>query len=444
MALLDNILRPFGLATARNVQQATAELVELRSTLSNPEQWLSDWFTGGISGSGVAVNEQTALSLSAVYACCRIRSAAVASLSLGLFRRLDNGDIEEVTDLPEYTVVCEEPHSLYTRYTFDSTTMLHESLHGNSYSHITYGRSGRVSKIKILNRECVTPFLKDDTLWYRYMDEYGQQHIYADWEILHFKNFSTDGIIGKSPIQVCRETFGQPISAMKYTSSMYNNGGYVKGVVEAQKPLNKQQLQDLRANFISVLRDYESTSGIAILGDGMTYKQMSMSPKDMEYIAAAKLSVADISRIYGIPLHMLSEMDKASFSNIEHQSIEYVMHSIRPIVKNREAELNRRILRSSDKGKLFFRYNLDSMMRGDSAARGAYVVQMLQNGVYNIDDARKLDNMNQLPNGIGKAHYRPLNMVEVGKEPDPALLNNDPAATGVQNTDGNGVPQAAE
>lgn len=137
---------------------------------------------------------------------------------------------------------------------------------------------------------------------------------------------------------------------------------------------------------------------------------------------------------------MVAEMDRATFSNIEHQSIELVMHTIRPIVKNRESELNRRILRKSDKKNLFYRYNIDSLLRGDSAARAAFYTSMLDRGVFNIDEVRQLENWNNLPDDLGKAHYRPLNMVEIGKDPDPALLNNDPAATGQQNTD-NGTPQ---
>jgi phage portal protein BeeE len=136
-------------------------------------------------------------------------------------------------------------------------------------------------------------------------------------------------------------------------------------------------------------------------------------------------------------------MSNSTYSNIEQQAIEFVQNLIRPKVKLRETEMNRRLLRQSDKGTYFYRYNLDSLLRGDTEARGNYLVKMLQNGVYNIDEARALDNMNQLPDGLGKAHYRPLNMIEVGTKPDQESLNNDPATTGANDTEEDDTPQAS-
>jgi HK97 family phage portal protein len=221
---------------------------------------------------------------------------------------------------------------------------------------------------------------------------------------------------------------------------MYKNGGYAKGIIESEAALKTEQIAELRRSFLSVLQDYKNTAAIPVLGGGMKYRQISMSPKDAEYIAASKMSVLDICRIYGVPPHLIAEMTNSTYSNIEQQAIEFVQNLVRPKVKLRETEMNRRILRQSDKGKYFYRYNLDSLLRGDTAARGEYLVKMLQNGVYNIDEARALDNLNQLPNGLGKAHYRPLNMVEVGVTPEPTTQNNDPVATGANDTD-NGIPQ---
>lgn len=447
MGVISNILGKVGYLPAQEVRQSLqtmqAEVTELRSNLTNPEQWLSDFFTGGMTA-GVAVNKETALTISAVYACNRILSSSIASLSLGLYRQLPNGDIEPVTDIPEYDIVCSEPNSLYNKYTFDSTTMFHEGLHGNAYTKLYFGRGGRIAKMEIMKPDCVQIYYNEGSLYYIYDNPYSnKRETLADWEVLHFKGISDDGLIGKSPLQVAKSTFAMGIASNKYAESMYKNGGYMKGVVTGPDKLKSEQITELRRSFMSVMQDYENTASVAVLGGGMDYKQISLSPRDVEFIAASKLTVHDVCRYYGIPPHMVAEMDRATFSNIEHQSIELVMHTLRPIVKKREGELNRRILRKSDKATLFYRYNIDSLLRGDSAARASFITSMLQNGVFNIDEARKFENMNQLPEGIGKAHYRPLNMVEVGKEPDPTLLNNDPAVNGQQNTD-NGTPQAAK
>lgn len=437
MGIIQTIANRFGYAPIPQKSE-----IEERSTLQNPEQWFLDWIGGGNQSlSGVKVTSDSMLSISAVYACCRIRSNTIASLHLGLYEKLSNGDIVEVTDTPEYIIPCLEPNDLYSRFTFDSTSEYHLSINGNSYARLYFGRFGRISKMELLPNGA-TPFLKDGKLFYQYTDIYGKTHVVYDWEMLHLKNFSEDGLVGKSPLQVARETFGMSIAANQYAANMYKNGGYAKGVIESPHQLKTEQIAELRRSFMSVLQDYQNTSGIPVLGHGMTYKQISMSPKDAEYIAASKMSVLDICRIYGVPPHLVAEMSSSTYSNIEQQAIEFVQNLIRPAVKLRETEMNRRILRQSDKGRFFYRYNLDSLLRGDTAARGEYLVKMLQNGVYNIDEARAFDNMNQLPNGLGKAHYRPLNMVEVGVTPEPTTQNNDPLATGANDTD-NGTPQAA-
>lgn len=436
MGVLDKVLQKIGYVPAVSLGNQ-----EQRSTLSNPDPWLYDLFTGGGLSSGVPVTQETMLSISAVYACCRIISQTVASLPLELYERLPDGDIRLVTDVPEYDVVCVEPHPLYSRYTFDSTSEFHLGLVGNSYNRLYFDRNGRIRRMEILPNN-TRPYLKDGELFYSYSDASGRTVVLSDWEVIHFKNISTDGLIGKSPLTVARETFGMGIAANKYAASLYKNGGYMKGVVEKEGRLTEQQLAEVRTSFMRVMQDYENTAGVAILADGMKYKQMSMSPKDAEFIAASKMTVLDVCRYYGVQPHLVAELSNATFSNIEHQSSEFVRDCIRPKVKMRESELNRRILRKSDRGRLFYRYNLDSLLRGDTLARGQFITQMLNNGVFSIDEARALENMNKLPDGLGTAHYRPLNMVEIGKEPDPALLNNDPAATGQQSTD-NGTPQAA-
>ena len=446
MALLDNILRPFGLISAGTAQKAQDEVTELRnltSGLQNPAQWFTEWM-GGPTSAGVHVNAETAMRVSALYACVRILSTTVGSLSLSLYRRLPNGDIEEATDLPEYDIVCSEPNPLYSSYTWNSTTMEHESLNGNSYTRLFFGRGGRISKMEILHPNYTTPFLHNGGLFYRTTGLDGNQIVLADYEVLHFKNISDDGLIGRSPISVGADTLGQAIAQQKYASNAYKNGGGLRGLLQGDEHLNAKQVEAMRQSVMTVMQDYERTASIGILGGGFKWQQVGMSPRDAEYIAASKLSVLDICRIFGVPPHMVAEMDKATFSNIEHQSIELVTHTVRPIVKSREQEMNRRILRKSDKGTLFFRYNLDSLLRGDSKARAEYISKMLSWGVYNIDEARALDNMNQLPDGLGKKHYIPANMLEVGKAPDYSQLdNNIPVPAGQPDT-GDGIPQAGQ
>lgn len=439
MGLFNNFLRIFG-------GNSAGAQVETRSTLSNPEQWFIDWATGGAgnNSAGVAVTENTALTVSAVYACCALRAKTIASLHLGLYETLGNGDVREVTDAPEYYTICDEPSDLYSSYTWRSTSEYHQSLLGNSYSKISFDKNGRVRRLTLIDPQHVTPFFYNDRLWYDVTHNHtGRRETLAASEVLHIKNMSSDGLVGKSQLTVARQTIGQAIAAEKLAATLYKNGGLIKGVLEHPGKLKADQIAELRGSIRSIIQDYENTSGIAVLQDGMKFSPISMTPKDAEWIASHSLSVRDIARFYGIPPHMIGDLERATFSNIEQQSIEFVQHVVRPQVKNWEAELNRRILRPSDRGRFFFRFNLDSLLRGDTAARATFYTQMFQIGALSPDDIRRSENLNAIPDGLGGDYYRPMNMIELGAEPTPDPTT-DPATPQTDTNDDTGTPQAAK
>jgi len=226
--------------------------------------------------------------------------------------------------------------------------------------------------------------------------------------VLHLKNFSEDGLVGKSPLSAARDTIGMAISSNKYASAMYENGGGLKGIVTSQQMLNDKQVQAIREGMLTVMRDYKRTGSIGVLQGGAAFQQVAISPKDAQFIESAKLTIQDVARFYGVPLHLIGDLERSTNNNIEHQSIEFLQHTIRPIVKNWESELNRRAIRKYDKGTRYFRFNLDSLLRGDSASRATYFQTMLNNGVYSINEVRALDNLNPVEGG--DTHHIQVNM----------------------------------
>lgn len=382
---------------------------EKRSSIQNPEQWFLDWINGGASVAGQRVTPETALKVSAVYAACNLLSRTMGSLSLGFFEKTKDGGSIEISDTTEAITLTAEPHPFYNDYDFRSTAMLHLCLRGNHYSRLYFDRAGRVNKIEMLNPDSVYPFIYKDKLYYNSVKD-GKEQILMPGEVLHFKNFSDDGIMGKSPIAYARETIGMSLAASEYASVMYENGGGLRGVVEYPSMLKDGQVDELRKHFINVMKNYKDTGSVGVLQNGAKFTQLALSPKDAQFIENAKFTVADVARFYGVPLHLIGDLERSTNNNIEHQGIEYVMHSIRPIVKSWEAEINRKCIRSIDKGRNFFRFNLDSLLRGDSAARSEYYAKMLNLGVYSLDEVRRLENMNPIEGGAGKIHYMQVNM----------------------------------
>lgn len=417
-----------------------AENNEQRSTLVNPEQWFLDWINGGASVAGQKVNPETALKVSAVYAATNLLCRTMASLSFAEFRKLPGGGSVEV-NTPESFTACVEPSDLYTSYDFRSTAMLHICLRGNFYAQLKFDRSGRVSGMTILNPDHVTPYLYKDKLYYRVSKNDGSNYVLMSGEVIHLKNFSDDGIIGKSPLTYARENIGMALAANDYASAMYENGGGLRGIIESNAHLNDKQVQDLRKNFLDVMRNYRETGSIGVLQNNAKFTQIAISPKDAQFIESAKLTVADIARFFGVPLHLIGDLERSTNNNIEHQSIEFVMHTVRPIVKSWESEYNRKCIRKSERPDHFFRFNLESLLRGDSSARAQYYSQMLNTGVYNIDEVRALENMNPIADGMGQKHYIQVNMTTL----DALNAQADAAGAGSQNSDTNdkGATQGA-
>lgn len=396
---------------------------EMRATsnLSNPNDWFMEWINGGKPVAGQSVTPQTALKLSAVYAATNLLCRTMASLSVGQFKKIQGGGSDEIYT-PESFAVCVEPNSMYTSYDWRSTAMLHICFRGNAYSKIHFDRSGRADGFEILHPDKVYPFKYNGKLYYEVYDDDNKKKVYESGEILHFKNFSDDGIVGKSPLACARETIGMALAANDYAAAMYENGGGLRGIVTHPATLNDPQITAMRKHFLDVMRNYRDTGSIGVLQGGADFKQISLSPKDAQFIESSKLSVADISRFYGVPLHLIGDLERSTNNNIEHQSIEFVMHTVRPIVKSWEAEINRKAIRKSDRQLTFFRFNMDSLLRGDSQARAEYYSKMISQGVYNLDEVRALENMNPIPDGMGKKHYIQVNMTTLEN------INNEPHA----------------
>lgn len=383
----------------------------------NPESWLIELLNGRASASGVAVNDESALTHAAVYACNKLLADSIGSLPLGLFREEPNGDIFPADRRAEHRLVSVSPSVLYTSYNFRSTLQFHLGLRGNAYARIKRDGRGGARELRILHPNYVQPFFHKSNLFYEVAPnpaygESGNREILMPEEILHIPALGTDGIIGRSPISLLRDTIGIGLSNRDYVASIQKNGGRLRGYLKHPNKLSPEQVGGLRDNFQTPI----NSGGFPVLENGVEFMAVSLSPADAEFINTHKLTTLDIARAYRIPPHMIGDLERATFSNIEHQALEFVKHTLLPWIKNWEQELNRKLLPLEIRDTHFFRFNVEGLLRGDIKARMAAYTQAIQWGILNRDEVRELENRNRIPEGLGQIFLTPLNMTALTED----------------------------
>lgn len=401
------------------------------TNLANPAAWLFDMW-GGKTKSGVSVNDETALCHTAVYACCRVLSDSIASLPLEVFRQLPNGNTELAASHPVHRLVNTAPSKIYSSYNFRAAAQLHIGIRGNAYARIFRDGWGRPTELRLLNPSQVAPFFHENELFYRVE---GERLPLTPDEIIHVAGLSWDGVTGKSPIQVARETIGMGLAATQYGAQIFGTGTHLSGVLQHPGKLTPEQVDKLRMSWKRNHGGAENAGGIAVLENGMTFLPISLTPQDSRFIESQKLGIADVARIYRVPLHMIGELDRATFSNIEQQSIEFVQHTLRPLVKAWEQELNRKLFRPSEQGEYFVRFNLNALMRGDMKARADFYARLFNMRAISPNEIRQMEGMNAYEGG--GEYYLQINM---SNNPDP---QGDANGVGETDTNGEAEPAAA-
>lgn len=398
---------------------------EERSTpvpLSTPASSWHSFFFGTSSEWSGKMDKETALSIAGVWASVRILSSTISSLQVDVYQEDEQGNIRKALNHPLHKIINRKPYPLYNSHQYHETSSMHEELTGNSISLIKRNGAGQVTGLQLIDPEYVTAYLYEDQVWYMVMmTGMGGEMInktFTQDEVLHIKSMAYDGLWGKSPIAVCREAFEEAKHASSYSNNFYKKGAHLSGVISYEGNLNAEKLQALRDQFNKKYSGADNSFQTAFLDNNAKFTPISMSQKDADFILNRKMTVEQISSIFGVPLHMIASLDRATFNNVEHLAIEYVEHSIRPRIKRREAELNDKLFTEREKDEGYFiRYNIESLLRGDTGARVEKYRQLFNIGVLSPNDIRKFENMNPIPEG--DRYYIPLNMQ------DPSDNNTD-------------------
>lgn len=372
------------------------------------------------SDSGIDVTVGRAYQLAVVYACVRIISQTKASLPLILYRRTKDGGKERATDHHLYGLLHDNPNQYQTSYEWREMLSAHQELRGNAICEKIYDRKYNVIGLMPWNPDKVKLELLDNgNLRYTYRKQNGKETVRLKEDIVHFRGCSDDGFWGLSPIAMAKESIGLAIATERFGAKYFKN--YAKPPIFLEHPgkLSEQAKDGLQR---SVTEKYggENIHSVGVVEEGMKVHELGIRNDEAQFLETRKYQAIDIgTRIFGVPPHMYGEMDRATFSNIEQQAIEFVMHTIRPRLVRDEQVLNRDLL-ENDK-EYFFEYLVDGLLRGDAFNRAQSLQIQFQNGALNIDEWRSIENRNPLPNELGKKNYVQLNMTEVGKEPEPVV-----------------------
>lgn len=360
-------------------------------------------FLFGRTTSGKPVNERTAMQTTAVYACVRILAEAVASLPLHVYEYQDDGGKKLVHDHPLYYLLHDEPNPEMTSFVFRETLMSHLLIWGNAYAQIIRDGAGRVLGMYPLLPDKME-VQRDDkgNIYYVYsrnsdenptFKEYGNIKLKAE-DVLHIPGLGFDGLIGYSPIAMAKNAVGMTLACEEYGASFFANGANPGGVLEHPGVLKDPS--KVRESWNSVYRGVSNAHKIAVLEEGMKYQQIGIPPEEAQFLETRKFQINEIARLYRIPPHMVGDLDKSSFSNIEQQSLEFVKYTLDPWVIRWEQSLQRSLLLPGEKGKYFIKLNVDGLLRGDYQSRmNGYAVGR-QNGWFSANDIREMENMNPI------------------------------------------------
>ena len=374
---------------------------------------------------GMALDKQSlAFSIAAVYACVRVIAETTASLPIILYRRRADGGKDRAEGDPLYELLRYKPNPFQTSMEFREQLLTHALLRGNAYAKIVRDANGFIVELLPLDPDAMTVTRGSYGLVYTYRPEHGKSEVFEQRmpssypPILHLKCMSTDGLIGRSVLRDSAETFSSARAAQRYGHRILENDATPSVVIKHPETLDEEAATRLRESWNRAFSGSGRAGGTAVLEEGMTVEKMSMTSQDVQYLETRRFLRSEIASIFRVPPHLIGDLDKATFSNIEQQSIEFVTHCIRPWAVRLEQAIHCAILSDSPQQKrtYFVELMLDGLMRGDLKSRYDAYNTGRNAGFLSVNDIRAFENMNPIDGG--DRYLEPLNMQAVSDNND--------------------------
>ena len=363
----------------------------------------------GASSSGRRVTERTAMQMTAVYSCVRILSETLASLPLHIFESSETNS-RKATKHPLYKLLHDEPNPEMTSFIFRETLMTHLLLWGNAYAQIIRNGKGEVLALYPLMPDRMRVDRDEyGQLYYEYMlsdsdanaKESGAVRL-STQDILHIPGLGFDGLVGYSPIAMAKNAIGMAIATEEYGAAFFANGATPSGILTHPGVIKNPEA--MRESWSKGFGGRNSHK-VAILEEGMNYTPISIAPNEAQFLETRKFQLNEIARIFRVPPHMVGDLEKSSFSNIEQQSLEFVKYTLDPWVSRFEQAMTRRLLTDDEKKKYYIKFNVDGLMRGEYQSRMNGYATARQNGWMSANDIRALENLDLISDEEGGNLY---------------------------------------
>lgn len=394
---------------SRGAPAAIGERAAQNATLSNPPQWLRTALGGGSTAAGVAVTPEKAMQCAAVYACVRVLAESVAQLPLMLFERKADGSKEPARRHPLWTLLHDQPNPWQTSFEFREQLQGHLALRGNAYAYINRVDGGRrIQELIPLHPDRVSVEQASDlTVTYR-LDR--SKDVFQASEILHLRGLSSNGVTGLSPIGQARESIGLALATAEHGANLFGNGARPSGVLTHPGQLGDEAAARLKASWTAA-HGGANRLGTAVLEEGLTWTALTMTSEDAQFLETRKYQRAEIASIFRIPPHLIGDLEKATFSNIEHQGLEFVVHSLMPWLVRWEQRIASGLLSQLERQRYFVKFNVAGLLRGDLKSRYDAYHQAIADGWLTRNETRALEDLNPGPKELDE-FLVPLNMAK--------------------------------
>lgn len=384
------------------------------STLATPSAWLLDTFGGEPTSTGITVGQENALRVSVVYACVRVISEDVAKLPLILYRRTRDGGKERAIDHPLYRLLHDEPNPVMTSFTLRQLAQASILLYGDAFLFIDRDSAGRPQGLWFLHPQQVQVERVQSghayELQYRVILPDGGQEVLPKEYVLHIPGLGFDGLRGRSVISYARESIGLYLAAQEYGGRFFQNDATPGLILLAPTRVTDDKREAIREDFRAKFGGVTKKFRMAILQQGWDLKTLGVPLEDAQFVEMLKFQVVEIARIFRVPPHKIQDLDRATYSNIEHQAIEYLTDTIEPWCVRWEQALNSRLLMPAEKGEYLIEFLMDALLRADTESRYRAYGLGIQWGFLTPDEVRAKENLNPR-GGAASSTWMPVNMV---------------------------------
>jgi HK97 family phage portal protein len=356
------------------------------------ERYLAWAFGGGASASGIVVNPQTAMQSAAVYSCIKVLSESIGMLPMNIYQRgKDNSSLTLLRDHPLFSLLHDQPNDFQTSVEFWEMLVLSLNLRGNAFAYVNRASSGRVVELLPLHPDMVRVEMKSGfELVYQITMPDGSFKSFGPGEIFHIRGLTLNGWLGISPIAYARESIGLALATEKFGGQLFRNGAKMGGVLEHPGKLSEESYKRIKSSFDDATSG-ENAHKTALLEEGMKFSKITMTADDSQFLDTRKYQRSEIAAIYRVPPHMIGDLEKATFSNIEQQSLEFVNYSLMPWLVRIEKAIKRDLMSPKERQSITAKFNVSGLLRGDATARASLYHNGILDGWMTRNEARALE-----------------------------------------------------